>query len=490
MNVTKAERETLRKELAGKAYTPADIALAMTVRYRVRPRLAFRWAHGMTLDDVAAEWNQQDASGRAPMSGSRVSDYERWPDGGKRPTPYVLLMLAKVYGTTTARLLDDRDYESFNEKQVFETIELCRNNAQRPTQERAAAPSVSEEAPDQQQMPRRKVVQAIGAFTGAMAAGDYLESIELVRQAEASDVGPQTLEQLDRTVERLGQEYLRTPPARTLEEVRQYRQYVVQLLDGRQTQAQKAHLYDVAGWLCALLGHVAFDLGQDSAVHCATALRLAEEVGDAELTAWVRGTQALVAIYDGRPDDAVQFARAGRQVAPAGSASGVRLWGLEARAYARKREREPAEHAMAAAERGFDGLSQQPNGSIFSFDRPFLPYYAGTAYVDLRQSKRAREYADQAIALCDAAPADWPATRVQARITVAIALGQQGQPDGAGRLGMEALELCVPRVRDVPVARRFAELLKALRPNRDVPAVRDLEEQLHAAFMGAGGPWT
>ncbi|MGH8884877.1 MAG: hypothetical protein ACRDYX_06830, partial [Egibacteraceae bacterium] len=28
MNVTKAERETLRKQLAGKAYTPADIALA------------------------------------------------------------------------------------------------------------------------------------------------------------------------------------------------------------------------------------------------------------------------------------------------------------------------------------------------------------------------------------------------------------------------------------------------------------------------------
>ncbi|MGH8904292.1 MAG: helix-turn-helix domain-containing protein [Egibacteraceae bacterium] len=492
MKITKADREALRKDLASKGYPPADIALAMTARFGVRPRLAFRWAHGTTLEDVAAEWNQQDASGRAPMTGSRVSDYERWPDGGKRPTTYVLLMLAKIYGTTPARLLDDRDYASFNEKQAFEALELCRSNAYEtkpPPQETAVTPPVSEEEPAKQQPSRRKVVQALGAFTGAVVTGDHLESIELVRQAETSNVGPQTLEQLDRTVERLGLEFLRTPHERTLEEARAVRQYVAQLLGGKQTLAQKARLYDVAGWLSGLLGHLAFDLGQDSAVHCATALHLAEEVGDAELAAWVRGTQALVAIYDGHPDEAVQFAQAGRQVAPAGSASGVRLWGLEARAYGQKREREPAERAMAAAERGFDGLSQPPNGSIFSFDRPFLLYYAGTAYVGLRQPKRAQECAEQAIALCDAAPADWPVTRVQARITLAHALGQQGQPDGAGKLGVEALHICPAGQRDVPVAARFTELLKALRPNHSVPAVRDLEEQFHAVFAASSSPW-
>jgi hypothetical protein len=34
--------------------------------------------------------------------GQRISDYERWPDGGKRPTTYVLLRLAKIYATTVA----------------------------------------------------------------------------------------------------------------------------------------------------------------------------------------------------------------------------------------------------------------------------------------------------------------------------------------------------------------------------------------------------
>ncbi|MGH8886334.1 MAG: hypothetical protein ACRDYX_14390, partial [Egibacteraceae bacterium] len=86
MGVTKAVREALRRELAAKGYAPPDIAVVMAARYGIRPRLALRWAYGMTLDDVAEAWNQQDASGRAPMSARRVSDYERWPDGGKRPT--------------------------------------------------------------------------------------------------------------------------------------------------------------------------------------------------------------------------------------------------------------------------------------------------------------------------------------------------------------------------------------------------------------------
>jgi hypothetical protein len=210
---------------------------------------------------------------------------------------------------------------------------------------------------------------------------------------EASDVGPRTLEQLDRTVERLGLEYLHTPLAEMLEEVRSVRQYVVELLGGRQTLRQKAHLYKVAGWLSVLLGQLAFDLGKHAIVangHCVAALQLAEEAGDANLAAWVRGTQATIVTYS-RPADTVKFCAAGKQVAPAGSAAAVRLLGLEARAYGRMRKREPAEQAMAAAERAFDGLPEpeQPHGSIFSFDRTYLPTYAGTAYTWLQRPKRA-----------------------------------------------------------------------------------------------------
>jgi hypothetical protein len=203
--------------------------------------------------------------------------------------------------------LDDRDYAAFNDKQLFAVLELDQGTLKevQPDTELAASASVvvqeSESAvpsvpvgdgkPDMQQARRRKVLQAMGVVSGAMAASDYLESVELGRQAEASDVGPRTLEQLDHTVERFGLEYLRTPPVEMLEEARGVRQYVIELLGSRQTLTQKAHLYRVAGWLSVLLGQLAFDLGEHAIVangHCVAALQLAEEAGDIKLAAWVR----------------------------------------------------------------------------------------------------------------------------------------------------------------------------------------------------------
>jgi len=90
---------------------------------------------------------------------------------------------------------------------------------------------------------------------------------------------------------------------------------------------------------------------------------------------------------------------------------------------------------MGAAEMAFGNLVQKPTGSIFSFDHPYLPYYAGTAYVWLEEPKLAQESAEQAIALCDGAPADWPVARAMARIDLAVSLVQQGELEGAGGIG-------------------------------------------------------
>ena len=90
----------------------------------------------------------------------------------------------------------------------------------------------------------------------------------------------------------------------------------------------------------------------------------------------------------------------------------------------------------------------------------------------------ARESAEQAIALCDGAPADWPVARVMARIDLAASLVQQGELEGAGRIGAEALEICASGRRTDPMAKRFAELLKGLNQSRGV--FHDLEEQCQA----------
>src|SRR5207244_10941345 len=64
-----------------------------------------------------------------------------------------------------------------------------------------------------------------------------------------------------------------------------------------------------------------------------SALQLAGEAGHDGLAAWIYGEQAYNAIYAGQPERAVALARAGQELAPAGSVSAVRLlaweaWGL------------------------------------------------------------------------------------------------------------------------------------------------------------------
>jgi transcriptional regulator with XRE-family HTH domain len=166
-----------------------------------------------------------------------------------------------------------------------------------------------------------------------------LESLELLRRTEASDLGTGTLEQLEELVERLGTEYFTTPPAEFRTTVLSWRSYIAQLLEGKLTLRERRHLYAVAGWLSGLIAEASLALGEHAEPHCITALSLAQEAGDTHLASWIHGTEAQIALYTGDPRDAVTFAQTGRQVARVGSAALVRTCALEARSRAMRRSR-------------------------------------------------------------------------------------------------------------------------------------------------------
>jgi len=94
-----------------------EIAAELARRYRLRPRKAYRIAYGWTLTQTAARLNARaakegtDPDAQAPMTASHLCDHEQWPYGGRRPSVYLLLLLAKVYGTNVANLLDFADHE-------------------------------------------------------------------------------------------------------------------------------------------------------------------------------------------------------------------------------------------------------------------------------------------------------------------------------------------------------------------------------------------
>lgn len=307
------------------------------------------------------------------------------------------------------------------------------------------------------------------AGTQVISAAPEVESVELLRRTQASDLGPDTLDQLEQLVERLGVDYFAVAPATFRGTVLAWRRYVAGLIDGRVTLQQQRRLYTVAAALSGLVAESSLAIGEDAGAHCATALSLASEIGDGKLAGWVRGTQAQVALYAGDPREAVGFAEAGRAVAPWGSRAMVRACTHEARARARIGDRVGTEAALDAAEQAWDALTQPPARSIFSFGASYLPYCAATAFVWLQMPDRAQGHARQAVQICDVEP-EPPVGRAIARIDLAIALAQGTEPEEASALGLEALDICSERVT-LPAKRRIEELLAALLPFSEPRAI-------------------
>ena len=320
-----------------------------------------------------------------------------------------------------------------------------------------------------------------------------VESVELLRRIEASELGPGTVEQMQELVERLGVDYFAMPPAQFRETVLSWRRYVARLLDGKLTLGERRDLYAVAGWLSGLVAEASLALGDAAGPHCATALSLAQEAGDTRLAGWVRGTQAQIALYVGDPRDAVAFAQAGRLIAPTGSAALVRSCTQQARASARLGDHRGTQIALDAGEDAWNRLSQPLARSIYSFGASYLPYCAATAFVWLGDRANAVRSASEAIEATNGT-GEPPVGRATSRIDMAIALVQDSEVEEASAIGLQALDACTQRVTLI-ARRRIEELLAALQPFTE-PCVVELGERWQwsqAEAVGSGarshGDW-
>src|SRR6266550_2038724 len=118
----RAEKRALREKMRAMGFGHGEIAAELARRYRFRPRAAWREAHGWSLKEAAARINAHsgevglDPGGIAAMTAAHLCEHENWPGegpepSGRRPTPYLLSLLAAVYGCEVADLLDVADYE-------------------------------------------------------------------------------------------------------------------------------------------------------------------------------------------------------------------------------------------------------------------------------------------------------------------------------------------------------------------------------------------
>jgi hypothetical protein len=107
---TRQERSRRTHRLRERGLTWEQIADVWETDYpEISPRVAFRWAHNLTHQDVAERWNVLDP-GEPTMTKSRIYEFEVWPQKGRRPGTHTLRILARIYQTTARRLLSEDEY--------------------------------------------------------------------------------------------------------------------------------------------------------------------------------------------------------------------------------------------------------------------------------------------------------------------------------------------------------------------------------------------
>src|SRR2546422_2197658 len=106
---SKSDRDALRAEMLAAGCTIGEIAGEMRARFRMRPREAWRHAHGWTLQETADRVNALGAHrpGEAVSAdASLIGKWEKWPSGAtRRPNLTFFSLLAEAAGCDIEDLL-------------------------------------------------------------------------------------------------------------------------------------------------------------------------------------------------------------------------------------------------------------------------------------------------------------------------------------------------------------------------------------------------
>jgi hypothetical protein len=169
------EKRDLRDRMRSMGLGYRDIATEFARRYSLRPRAAWREAYGWSLQDTADRINDfrgntgLDPGGFAGMTAPHLSEYERWPGhgpepSGRRPTPYLLAVLAAVYDCAITDLIDLPDREHFPPHDLL-ILDKYSQPAGPPMQHNRA--SAARAAKEQELRTQRDVLPPDAALPGA-----------------------------------------------------------------------------------------------------------------------------------------------------------------------------------------------------------------------------------------------------------------------------------------------------------------------------------
>jgi transcriptional regulator with XRE-family HTH domain/tetratricopeptide (TPR) repeat protein len=448
---TKVERDQVRQALSTYGVAPAGIARELQRRFGLRPREAHRQAHGWTQDATAAHLNASvDRS--ATFTGARVSDYERWPFGGRRPTVPVLTALARLFDTTVDVLVDLDDLAEMPEA---ERAMLTRGSAVTGQPPMYAVPTrVSGDISPEMRwnmgglLDETELVIAVTERTAGFGAW-----------AEASNVGPFTMDDIAASTRRVAIDYLTQPPVAVYARAGLLADRVFRLLQtGHQPPDQERELYRWAGYLCSLLAWMAGDFGHPGAAEsqARTGWLCAEAVGDKTLRAWALSTMSKIRLWEQRYEDAAETAARGFAQEPTGTAA-VMLACQEADAWAEVGAGEQARAALDRAAEARQSAGRDSIGGLLACNTIRQHNYAGAVLLRIGAAAEAIQHADQALEAANGDATVAYGTLAQIRIWAASAHIDAGSLDGATDILIPVLELPIEQRLDT-LARRLREV--------------------------------
>jgi hypothetical protein len=186
-----------------------------------------------------------------------------------------------------------------------------------------------------------------------------------------------------------------------------------------------------------------------------------------------------------RPDEAVDLARAAQAAAVRhGSATLLtECLVMEAHGHAARNDARACGAVLATAEQTFDRAAREDDPTWLSyFDEAYLAARMAQCFRDLGEAGHAARYARRSL--------DMDGRYVRGRAfnlsLLATAYAAQGEPVQASVIGRQALDLTV-RLTSARSVRYVRDLVRALRPRADVPAVRDFTAEVRERLPAAAG---
>ncbi|WP_267594207.1 hypothetical protein [Carbonactinospora thermoautotrophica] len=235
-------------------------------------------------------------------------------------------------------------------------------------------------------------------------------------------------------------------------------------------------LLTATGELCQLAGWVLDDAGhhERAARYYLAGMHAAQAAGNAPLAANLLSTLSYQVANTGNPKDAVVLARSALRGAEASVSPLVRalFWDRAAWAYARSGDLPGCLRALDAAEEAYEAGEDEP-AWVYWLDRSELDVMAGRCFTELDQPARAEPLLSAGIARYDHEHAREAALY---RSWLAEAYLKAGEVEQASAEAVRVLDL-TDGLNSARAAERLAVLRRALRPFRDVAAVREFEER-------------